>query len=78
MKSWATIEKLNTKVVYDKQSDRYVGGFGNNYLKCWNEKVEDLKKVKKIKVGSGLDVYLCHSHVIPFSPYRPLNQFRTS
>lgn len=50
MKSWATIEKLNTKVVYDKASDRYVGGFGNNYLKCWAESIEDLKKVKKIKV----------------------------
>lgn len=51
MKSWATIDKLNTKVVYDKNSDRYVGGFGNNNLKCWNEKVEDLKKVKKVKVN---------------------------
>lgn len=50
MKSWATIEKLSTKVVYDKESDRYVGGFGKNYLKCWNEQTEDLKKVKKIKV----------------------------
>lgn len=49
MKSWATIEKLNTKVVYDRDSDRYVGGFGS-YLKCWNETIEDLKKVKKIRV----------------------------
>lgn len=54
MKSWATIEKLNTKVVYDRASDRYVGGFGNNYLKCWNEATEDLKKVKKIKTAKPI------------------------
>ena len=54
MKSWATIEKLTTKVVYDKESDRYVGGFGNNYLKCWSETTEDLKKVKKIKTAKAI------------------------
>lgn len=50
MKSWITIDKLTTKVVYDKESDRYVGGFGNNYLKCWSETTEDLKKIKRTKV----------------------------
>lgn len=50
MKSWITIDKLTTKVVYDKESDRYVGGFGNNDLKCWSETTEDLKKIKRTKV----------------------------
>lgn len=54
MKSWATIEKLNTKVVYDRKMDRYVGGFGN-YLKAWIESTEDLKKVKKTKVWCFVD-----------------------
>lgn len=64
IKSWNSIDKLHTKVVYDKASDRYVGGFGNNYIKCWNESTEDLKKVKRIKVGL---------HSTPIAPCHPIN-----
>lgn len=54
LKSWTTIDKLSTKVVYDKETDRYVGGFGNNYLKCWDESTDDLKKVKRIKTTKAI------------------------
>ncbi|XP_073843699.1 nucleolar protein 11 [Musca autumnalis] len=49
IRSWSVLEKLSSKVVYDKKSEKYVGVFGHKALKCWDEKTTDVNKCKKLK-----------------------------
>ncbi|XP_055373572.1 uncharacterized protein LOC129606948 [Condylostylus longicornis] len=47
--SWTVLDKLSSKVVYDKASRSYVGVFGNSSIRCWNSETTDLNNVKKLK-----------------------------
>ncbi|XP_005182464.2 nucleolar protein 11 [Musca domestica] len=49
IRSWSVLEKLSSKVVYDKKSEKYVGVFGSKYLRCWDEGTTDVNKCKKLK-----------------------------
>ncbi|XP_075161376.1 nucleolar protein 11 [Haematobia irritans] len=49
IRSWSVLEKLSSKVVYDRKSDKYVGVFGNKSLRCWDENTSDVNKCKKLK-----------------------------
>lgn len=50
------MEKLSSKVVYDKKSEKYVGVFAHKSLRCWDEHTTDLNKSKKLKVCMVVDV----------------------
>ncbi|XP_036339882.1 uncharacterized protein LOC118749206 isoform X2 [Rhagoletis pomonella] len=47
--SWSTQEKLSNKVIYDNNSNQYIGIFGNRFIRCWNGFTADINSVKKIK-----------------------------
>ncbi|XP_036339879.1 uncharacterized protein LOC118749202 [Rhagoletis pomonella] len=48
--SWSTQEKLSNKVIYDNNSNQYIGIFGNRFIRCWNGFTTDINSVKKIKL----------------------------
>ncbi|XP_017493216.1 PREDICTED: uncharacterized protein LOC108381308 [Rhagoletis zephyria] len=48
--SWSTQEKLSNKVIYDNNSNQYIGIFGNRFIRCWNGFTADINSVKKIKL----------------------------
>lgn len=47
-------EKLSTKVVYDPNSEKYVGVFGNHALRLWSEDTRDIAKCKKLKFQKSI------------------------
>ncbi|XP_065361676.1 nucleolar protein 11 [Calliphora vicina] len=49
IKSWSVLEKLSSKVVYDKNSEKYVAVFANKTIRCWDEDTKDVNKCKKLK-----------------------------
>ncbi|XP_050334271.1 uncharacterized protein LOC126761881 [Bactrocera neohumeralis] len=48
--SWSTQEKLSSKVIFDNSSNKYVGIFGNRYIRCWDASVTDINSIKKFKL----------------------------
>ncbi|XP_011214485.2 uncharacterized protein LOC105233994 [Bactrocera dorsalis] len=48
--SWSTQEKLSSKVIFDNSSNKYVGIFGNRYIRCWDASVTDINSTKKLKL----------------------------
>ncbi|XP_052872209.1 nucleolar protein 11 [Anopheles cruzii] len=50
VRSWTVLDRLSSKVVYDFNSERYVGVFGGRYLRFWEREQNDLNAVKKIKL----------------------------
>uniref|UniRef100_A0A182M4L6 Nucleolar protein 11 n=1 Tax=Anopheles culicifacies TaxID=139723 RepID=A0A182M4L6_9DIPT len=50
IRSWTVLDRLSSKVVYDFQSERYVGVFGGRYIRCWNQHQTDINTVKKVKL----------------------------
>ncbi|XP_004526251.1 uncharacterized protein LOC101453628 [Ceratitis capitata] len=48
--SWSTHEKLSSKVIFDNSSRRYVGVFGNRYIRCWDASSTDINTIKRIKL----------------------------
>lgn len=47
-------EKLSTKVVYDPNSEKYVGVFGNHAIRLWSEDTPDVTKCKKLKFQKSI------------------------
>ncbi|KAL9907248.1 nucleolar protein 11 [Glossina fuscipes fuscipes] len=54
VRSWSVVEKLSSKVVYDKSSEKYVGVFGNKTLRCWDESTVDVNKTKKLRFHKNI------------------------
>uniref|UniRef100_A0A1A9ZKK8 Nucleolar protein 11 n=1 Tax=Glossina pallidipes TaxID=7398 RepID=A0A1A9ZKK8_GLOPL len=54
VRSWSVVEKLSSKVVYDKRSEKYVGVFGNKTLRCWDESTADVNKSKKLRFHKNI------------------------
>uniref|UniRef100_A0A182WLK5 Nucleolar protein 11 n=1 Tax=Anopheles minimus TaxID=112268 RepID=A0A182WLK5_9DIPT len=50
IRSWTVLDRLSSKVVYDFESERYVGVFGGRYIRCWNQHQTDINTVKKVKL----------------------------
>lgn len=63
IKSWSVLEKLSSKVVYDKKTEKYVGVFGNKSIRCWDITTRDVNKCKKLKAYLRLKniyvLYVC-------------------
>ncbi|EDW76784.1 uncharacterized protein Dwil_GK20236 [Drosophila willistoni] len=52
--SWSLPEKLSAKVIYDRNSQKYVGVFGNHSLRLWNVETLDVTKCKKLKFQKSI------------------------
>ncbi|XP_054733974.1 uncharacterized protein LOC129241586 [Anastrepha obliqua] len=52
--SWSTQEKLSTNVIFDNISNKYVGVFGNRFIRCWDASVTDINTIKKIKLQKSV------------------------
>ncbi|KAM8708126.1 hypothetical protein ACLKA7_015144 [Drosophila subpalustris] len=52
--SWSMPEKLSAKVVYDPNSQKYVGVFGNHALRIWDVTTTDVSKCKKLKFQKSI------------------------
>ncbi|TDG45250.1 hypothetical protein AWZ03_008312 [Drosophila navojoa] len=52
--SWSMPEKLSTKVVYDPNSEKYVGVFGNHSIRLWDVDTPDISKCKKLKFQKSI------------------------
>ncbi|KAH8261317.1 hypothetical protein KR044_007086 [Drosophila immigrans] len=52
--SWSMPEKLSAPVVYDPNSQKYVGVFGNHGLRLWDESAVDVSKCKKLKFRKSI------------------------
>ncbi|XP_063701660.1 uncharacterized protein LOC134831775 [Culicoides brevitarsis] len=50
VKSWKPEEKLLKRVVYDSDTEQYVGLFGERNIKCWTEDTSNISKVKRTKL----------------------------
>lgn len=71
-------EKLSTKVVYDPNSEKYVGVFGNHALRLWSEDTPDIVKCKKLKFQKSIAhlVYTEQEAIVLYSDgsCQPLSQ----
>uniref|UniRef100_A0A1A9W500 Nucleolar protein 11 n=1 Tax=Glossina brevipalpis TaxID=37001 RepID=A0A1A9W500_9MUSC len=54
IRSWSILEKLSSKVVYDRRSEKYVGVFANKILRCWDENTVDVNKSKKLRFHKNI------------------------
>ncbi|KAH8369762.1 hypothetical protein KR093_000853 [Drosophila rubida] len=54
LRSWSMPEKLSAPVVYDPNSQKYVGVFGNHGLRVWDESSVDVSKCKKLKFSKSI------------------------
>ncbi|XP_060659508.1 nucleolar protein 11-like [Drosophila nasuta] len=54
LRSWSMPEKLTAPVVYDPNSQKYVGVFGNHGLRLWDESTVDVSKCKKLKFPKSI------------------------
>ncbi|XP_037949863.1 uncharacterized protein LOC119680910 [Teleopsis dalmanni] len=54
VRSWLISEKLSAKVVYDRQSEKYVGVFGNRVIRCWDANITDVTKCKRLKFKKSI------------------------
>ncbi|KNC30922.1 hypothetical protein FF38_09307 [Lucilia cuprina] len=69
IKSWSVLEKLSSKVVYDRKTEKYVGVFANKFLRLWDDNTKDVNKCKKLKfqksiadlVADDNDTYVLYS-----------------
>ncbi|XP_039284029.1 nucleolar protein 11 isoform X2 [Nilaparvata lugens] len=61
--SWNTTIKLSAPVVYDKQSERYVGVFNSSIIQMWQQSDVDLSKIKKYKFTNSIHSILASAHV---------------
>ncbi|XP_064545955.1 nucleolar protein 11 [Drosophila montana] len=52
--SWSMPEKLSAKVIYDPNSQKYVGVFGNHALRLWDVDTPDVAKCKKLKFQKSI------------------------
>ncbi|XP_017127991.1 uncharacterized protein LOC108146478 [Drosophila elegans] len=52
--SWSLPEKLSSKVIYDPNSQKYVGVFGNHSLRLWDVDTSDVAKCKKLKFQKSI------------------------
>ncbi|XP_016969230.2 uncharacterized protein LOC108037218 [Drosophila rhopaloa] len=52
--SWSLPEKLSSKVIYDPNSQKYVGVFGNHSLRVWDVDTSDVAKCKKLKFQKSI------------------------
>uniref|UniRef100_A0A0A1WEX3 Nucleolar protein 11 n=1 Tax=Zeugodacus cucurbitae TaxID=28588 RepID=A0A0A1WEX3_ZEUCU len=52
--SWSTQEKFSSKVIFDCTCNKYVGIFGNRYIRCWDASTTDLNSIKKIKLQNSV------------------------
>lgn len=43
------LDRLTNKVIYDFNRKQYVGVFANRFLRFWDDKDEDINKIKKVK-----------------------------
>ncbi|XP_037721926.1 uncharacterized protein LOC119554896 [Drosophila subpulchrella] len=52
--SWSLPEKLSSKVIFDRSSQKYVGVFGNHSLRLWDVDTSDVTKCKKLKFQKSI------------------------
>ncbi|KAH8295763.1 hypothetical protein KR018_007773 [Drosophila ironensis] len=62
MLSWSLPEKLSSKVVYDHNSQKYAGVFGNHALRLWDVDTVDVSKCKKLKFQKSI------AHLVETNP----------
>ncbi|XP_034480883.1 uncharacterized protein LOC117786649 [Drosophila innubila] len=67
--SWSMPEKLSAKVIYDPNSQKYVGVFGNHALRTWDVTTADVSKCKKLKFQKSIAhvVYTDQEAVVLYS-----------
>ncbi|XP_066153868.1 nucleolar protein 11 [Euwallacea fornicatus] len=59
--SWRTKEKFSSQVVFDKNLQKYVAVFNQNFIRVWGDEEESLDKVKKYKFKQSIYTIVSHN-----------------